>query len=63
MNTMKVFIELDRNNIVQRIENNTETGQYRKMKIEAGYKLEREFIALLMMNPHRVEITRSCVTR
>ena len=56
---MKVLIELDRRNIVQSIENNTEAEQYRKMKIEVGQRLEEEFIALLMMNPHRWEIIRS----
>ncbi len=56
---MKVLIKLDRRNIVKSIQNNTETGQYRKMKIEVGQKLEDEFLALLMMNPHRIEITRT----
>ena len=60
---MKVLIELDRNNTVQRIQNNTENGQYKRMKVEVGDKLDEEFIALLLMNPHRVEITRSEVTR
>ena len=60
---MQVLIELNRSNIVQRIENNTENGQYKKMKVEVGEKLNEEFIALLMMNPHRVQIIRSRVTR
>ena len=56
---MKVLIELDRRNIVQSIENNTEAEQYRKRKSEVGQRLDEEFIALLMMNPHRCEIIRS----
>jgi len=60
---MRVLIELNRNNIVQRIENNTEAEQYRKIKVQVGDKLDEQFIALLLMNPHRVQIIRSKVTR
>jgi hypothetical protein len=60
---MKVLIELNRNNIVQRIENNTENEQYRKLKAEVGDKLDEQLIALLLMNPHRFQVIRSEVTR
>lgn len=56
---MKVRIEVNSRNVVTNIDNNEKREGYLKAKIEVGEKLENEFIALLMMNPHRFEIVRS----
>lgn len=56
---MKVKVEINRRNVVTNIENNEECDGFRKAKIEVGDKLKNEFLALLMMNPHRFEIVRS----
>ena len=55
---MRVLIEINRSNVVTSIKHNTETEQYRKVEIKPGDKLAEEFIALLMMNPHRFELSR-----
>jgi len=56
---MKVKVEINRRNVVTNIENNEECDGFGKAKIEVGDKLKNEFLALLMMNPHRFEIVRS----
>lgn len=56
---MIVRIEVNSRNVVTNIDNNEKREGYLKAKIEVGEKLENEFIALLMMNPHRFEIVRS----
>lgn len=55
---MKVLIEIDRRNVVTSIDNNIPTEQYRTMDVKIGDKLSDEFIALIIMNPHRFQLSR-----
>ena len=54
----QVEITLNQSNVVLAINNNTETPNFKKAKISVGDKIESEFFALMLMNPHRFKIIR-----
>ena len=55
-NNETVTIELNRMRYVLSVENNNETDNYKKAAVTVGDKLDKELVALFLMNPHRFNV-------
>ena len=52
-----IQVELNRNRFVLSVENNQACEGFAKADINVGEKLPKDFIALMLMNPHRFKIS------